>query len=397
MILSDGVGTAPAPAASTGEWTVEAHRDGDALHRLADELRDLYDRSPAATPFQTYEWLSAWWDSYGTPGRLRLVLVRCQGRLVAAAPLMAGVRWGFPVLIPLATGQSDFIDFLLDPVYLDGAVQRLGRALLDEPGWCALDLDEVRPGSAAHLVAQSWPGRTWRMPASVCLELPAADIGEVLGRVPGRTAGKMRAKLRRIDACGVTAEQVPPERAAEAVHALLDLHLQQWRDRPVNPEHTRERFRRHLAGAASAMARDGRAAVIEYRRHGRLVAGDLVLIGHRFVGAYLYGSVPGLRADVDVSLMMLRQDLAVARERGRAAVSLLRGTEPYKLKWRPDAVQNQRIVLGRSAPAALFAGLALTRARLAARRHRRAAARAFDSAARPDHPPAPDAGQRGHG
>ncbi|RFS82077.1 GNAT family N-acetyltransferase [Actinomadura spongiicola] len=364
--------TAVVPAArlapSAVDWTAEVHRDEQSLIGAADELRDLYDRSPAATPFQTYEWLKAWWGWYGTRGRLRLVLVRCRGRLVAAAPLMAGVRHGFPVLVPLAAEQSDFTDFLLDPVYADGAVRHLVRALLDERGTCAVDLREVRPGSAAHLVAARWPHRAWRLPSSMCLELPVDGIDDILDRLPRRSAGKMRAKLRKIDAQGLTVESVPPDGVADAVHALLDLHVRQWQGRPINPEHTRERFGRHLAEAASGMVRDGRAAVLQYRSRGRLVASDLVLIGHRHVGAYLYGAVPDLRSRVDVSLMLLREDLGIARERHRQGVSLLRGVEPYKLKWRPDFVQNQRIILGRSASAAAFAGLARTRARLSERR-----------------------------
>jgi hypothetical protein len=183
----------------------------------------------------------------------------------------------------------------------------------------------------------------------------------------------MRAKLRKIDVRGITVETVPPEDAADAIGALLEMHARQWRGRPMNPEHSRERFRRHLAEAGAAMVREGRAAVLRYHWDGRLVASDLVLIGHRFVGAYLYGAIPELRDNVDVALMLLREDLALARAHGRQAVNLLRGEEQYKLKWRPRRVQNQRIVLGRSLPASLFAGLALVRAGLAARRHHRPA------------------------
>lgn len=356
-------------AAPHAEWSAEVHREEQALAGLAGELRDLYERSPAATPFQTHEWLSSWWGCYGERGRLRLVLVRYRGRLVAAAPLMAATCYGFPVLAPLGGEQSDFTDFLLDPAYADGAVRHLTRALLEECGGCAIDLREVRPGSVAHLVAAQWPRRAWQTPSSVCLELTATGIDDVLGRLPRRTAGKTRAKLRKIDVRGITVERAPAEGAAEAVHKLLDLHTLQWQGRPINPEHTRERFRRHLAEAVSGMVRDGHAAVLQYRWDDRLVAADLVLIGHRHVGAYLYGAVPELRACVDVSLMMLREDIALARDYYRLGVSLLRGDEPYKYKWRPDVVRNQRIILGRSASAAAFAGLARTRGYLATRRH----------------------------
>jgi hypothetical protein len=69
--------------------------------------------------------------------------------------------------------------------------------------------------------------------------------------------------------------------------------------------------------------------------------------------------------------MMLRQDLALARDRHRQGVSLLRGDEPYKLKWRPTPVRNERIILGRSGSAAAFAGLARARGRLSDRRRGR--------------------------
>ncbi|MFV2175994.1 GNAT family N-acetyltransferase [Actinomadura sp. LOL_016] len=354
-------------------WTAEVRRDDAALPALAADLRDLYARCPAATPFQAYEWLRPWWDEYGTRGRLRLATVRRGGRLVAAAPLTLVRRGGAPVLVPLAAPQSDATDLLLDPAHADDAAPRLARALLADPGWCALDLPEVRPGAAAHRLARHWPGRSWRAPSSVCLELPDADVSGVLSRLPGRAAGKVRARLRTIDRRGITVRTVPAADVPEAVRELLDLHVRQWRGRPINPEHTRDRFRRHLAGAAHGLARDGRAAVLQYRWDDRLVAADLVLIGHRFAGAYLYGAVPDLRDHVDVGLMLLREDLAVAGGRG---LSLLRGQEPYKLKWRPHPVQNERLVLGRGPAAPAYAALVRARSALAAHHH--AGARSHD-------------------
>ncbi|QFG23686.1 GNAT family N-acetyltransferase [Actinomadura sp. WMMB 499] len=347
-------------------WTAEVRRDGAALTALAADLRDLYTRCPAATPFQTCEWLRPWWDGYGTPGRLRLATVRRGGRLVAAAPLMLVRRAGLPVLVPLAAPHSDVTDILLDPAHADGAAPRLARALRADPGWSVLDLPEVPPGAAAHRLARHWPGGTWRAPSSICLELPDADVAGLIARLPGRAAGKTRARLRRIDRCGITVREVPPDGVADAVRELLDLHVRQWRGRPVNPEHTRDRFRRHLAEAAHGLARDGRATVLRYHRDGRLVAADLVLTGHRFAGAYLYGAVPDLRDHVDVGLMLLREDLAVAGGRG---LSLLRGAEPYKFKWRPRPVRNERLVLGRGAAAPAYAALVRARSALAARRH----------------------------
>jgi hypothetical protein len=87
--------------------------------------------------------------------------------------------------------------------------------------------------------------------------------------------------------------------------------------------------------------------VIEYRFAGRLQASILLLISRDLVGAYLYGAEPTLREQVDVSTMMLPDQLNLATRLGRPTLSLLRGVEDYKMRWRPRAVQNRRIVLAR--------------------------------------------------
>lgn len=345
-------------------WTVEVCRNGAELAGLADAWRDLCARSPSATPFQAHAWVMAWWDNYGRRGSLRTVLVRRHGRLVAAAPLMATRRWGLPILVPLGGTQSDYTDVLVDRDQARGAVWHLSRALLNLRGWCAVDFPEVRPGSAVLALAEHWPRTCWHMPASICLELPAGDIGTLLARLPTRKASKVRAKLRRIEASGISVTPVCAEEADAGVGRLLDLHLEQWRGRPVNKEHARPRFRRHLASALAEMIRDGEAALYEYRRDGRLLASDMVLIGRDMVGAYLYGAASDLRDMVDVTLLLLRQDLGVAACAGVPTLSMLRGDEPYKRKWRPDPVGNERLILGRTPAAIPYAATARCRAAL---------------------------------
>jgi hypothetical protein len=47
----------------------------------------------------------------------------------------------------------------------------------------------------------------------------------------------------------------------------------------------------------------------------------------------------------------------VARD-GRQVLSLLRGAEPYKFRWRPDTVVNQRLLLARRRTAPLLSAVA---------------------------------------
>jgi CelD/BcsL family acetyltransferase involved in cellulose biosynthesis len=357
---SPPVALSPAPASSGGpraeEWSGHVRRDDGALPALAAEWDDLYARCGAATPFQSSAWLRSWWQTYGRSGRLRLALVRQGGRLMAAAPLMAVRRRGCRVLAPVGEGLSDFTDILLDDRCGAEAARRLADLLAGEPGWDVLDFPEVRPLAAVHRLPASLPGQVWRLDASMCLQLPARPVGETVERLPAPAAGKLRRNLRKIDKLGVTITPVSPDMAEAAMAGLIRLHRLQWTGRGVNPEHLRPAFAEHLSRVARVLIGDGRAAMAEYRMDGRLVAADFSLVGTDFVGGYLYGAHPELRR-IDILALLLRRNLGLTCELGRPVLSFMRGGEAYKTKWRPEAVPNQRLVIGRGSRSRAYTAL----------------------------------------
>ncbi|MFI1941400.1 GNAT family N-acetyltransferase [Streptomyces purpureus] len=326
--------------------SVTVVRDGEAFGALAEEWAALHARCATATPFQSHAWLSSWWLSYGVPGALRVVLVRRGGTLVAAAPLMRapGV---LPVLTPLGGAISDFTDVLLD----DGcpeAAAALAGALADAARTSLIELREVRPGASVERVCAHWRGpRRW-LADSRCMELPGLPMDELLARLPSSTAQRLRAKLRKVDAAGLEGRAVAVSEVEAALGRLLELHRTQWERRGVNVEHTRARFAEHLTRAVQSMVAAGEARVTEFRLDGEVVAVDLSLLSPRLSGGYLYGADPGLRArKVDVSALLLRNGVRETSASGRATLSMLRGTEPYKNHWRPETVVNRRLLLSR--------------------------------------------------
>ncbi|MEV6552106.1 GNAT family N-acetyltransferase [Streptomyces sp. NPDC051597] len=319
---------------------------------MVREWRDLHGRCRTATPFQSHAWLHSWWTSYGVSGRLRLVLVRRDGELVAAAPLMLVFR-PFRTLVPLGGAITDFTDVLLDDSCAPQAARTLVAAVREAAGGALVDLHEVRPGSAAELLLAHWPGLSARLPDSVCLELPAAPMDELLARLPSKAAQRVRAKLRRIDALAVDERAVAPGEVPAALDTLLTLHRLQWRGRGVTREHLRSRFAEHLDRAARLMVAQGEAVLTEFRLDGTVVACDLTLQSPSLSGGYLYGAHPVLRAHkVDVATMLLRTSARRLDGSGRAVLSMLRGSETYKGHWRPGTVRNERFLLAHGTRAA---------------------------------------------
>lgn len=359
----------PVRAASVGRGTFtaltsEICRDPDRFGALAAEWTALHRRSATATPFQSHAWLHSWWLSYGAPGRLRVVLVRRGGALVAAAPLML-VHRPFPVLVQLGGSISDFSDVLLDGDHADSAAQALAKALATAARTAVIDLREVRPGADAERVYDCWDGARDRLADSLCLELPAVPMDELLGRLPSSRAQRARAKIRKIDSLGIEERVVPVEEIPTAVERLLGLHRLQWQGRGVTPEHLSARFAEHLTRSARSMVECGDATVTEFRLAGEVVAADLTLMSPRLAGGYLYGADPTLRdRKVDVATMLLRESARRISVDGRTTLSMLRGNEPYKHHWRPETVRNQRLLLARGL---LAPSLRLVAARAAAR------------------------------
>ncbi|CQR63981.1 GNAT family N-acetyltransferase [Streptomyces leeuwenhoekii] len=342
-------------------YTTELVTGERAFAALAPEWSRLYRRCATATPFQSHAWLHSWWLSYGRRGRLRLVLVREGGELAAAAPLMR-VRRPLPALVPLGGCLSDYGDVLVDDEHGDAAVAALTEALYAAARTALVDLREVRPGGAAERVHDRWRGPRRRLGDSLCLELPAVPMAELVARLPSAKAQqRVRAKLRKLDALGVKSRAVLPEEVDAALGRLLELHRLQWQGRKVTGEHLKPRFREHLVRAVGPMVRSGDAVVTEFRMADEVVAVDVTLRSPALAGGYLYGAHPRLRecrADVAVMLLDACGRHVTGGERAGGTLSLLRGNEPYKHHWRPEPVVNQRLLLARRRTAPLLAAAA---------------------------------------
>lgn len=326
-------------------WSAETIRRDDGLSGLHDEWDELYRRCDTASSFQAYGWVHSWWQAYGRPGRLRLTLVRRDGQLIAAAPLV--LRRG-GVLGPLGGALSDHTEVLLADDMPGPAARALAEALLHESGWHAIDLPEAQQrGPTATALWDAWPGRRYRIDSSICQALPAGTLDDFLAWLPGKQRRAGRHGLRVLSRIGLVTHEVTADEAGRAVTDLLRLHALQWRDRGINPEHLSPEFATFLRRAVAAMVPAGQAALVEYRSQDRLTASHLILLGHDSLDGYLTGVDPALRKGLDLTMMLLSDAMPRAHRLGLSTVSFLRGEEPYKDRWHPARERHQRILLVR--------------------------------------------------
>jgi CelD/BcsL family acetyltransferase involved in cellulose biosynthesis len=138
----------------------------------------LAARSATHTVFQTFEWLTSWWQAFGDAYELRAVLVQANGELLAAAPAVASSTraWGRPLRrLEFAGGvATDYADVLAGDAT---SLRRVVDVIASDVRWDLLDLDHVPAMSPTpQALARRFPG--WRgtlMPFDVA---PAYVFGE---------------------------------------------------------------------------------------------------------------------------------------------------------------------------------------------------------------------------
>jgi CelD/BcsL family acetyltransferase involved in cellulose biosynthesis len=109
----------------------------DDFLKIKDSWSDLLKHSFNNVIFSTFEWLCAWWEVYGQGNELFVILVKDNGTITAAAPLMIkNIRFGGVTLGKklqfIAHDVSDYSDFIVtetDGVCFDLIFKELARRI----------------------------------------------------------------------------------------------------------------------------------------------------------------------------------------------------------------------------------------------------------------------------
>ena len=121
----------PSTAAQGGWMTsVEVVEGADRLAAIVPAWRDFWSRTPAATPFQSPDWLLPWWDIFA-PGKLRVIAVWNAQALIGIAPLYIEDGCDRRRLLPLGISLSDYLNVGFDLQRFGEAAQALSNALND--------------------------------------------------------------------------------------------------------------------------------------------------------------------------------------------------------------------------------------------------------------------------
>ncbi len=298
-----------------------------ALVDIAPAWRELWSRDPAATPFQSPDWLLPWTRHLWGGGRIRTLALFDYGRLVALTPMFF---WGHESTCVsfLGSGITDYLGPIAEPEFGAEAAQRTLRWLADHAEeWRVCDLQELRAESPLLKTADS----AEISECSVCPVAPAPGTMEELeASLPGPFRHNLHTAENRLRKEGDFA--FIRDNADELIPALFRLHETRWREREEAGMFATESLRRFHCEAIHALTASGIA-----RLHGLRVAGEIVAVQYNLLSrgvCYLYLSGFDPRyGRFSPGMLLLRESIRCAIEEGARELDFLRHREAFKYRW----------------------------------------------------------------
>ena len=332
--------------------------------RQLDELRLEWDRllgrSRCATPFLTWEWMRAWWTSYGAGARLWILKVTRDGEVIALAPFYradvhcCGLRYRALFLLGDRSHDSDYLDVITAEGDEHSASVAIVEFLAEQHAvWDLLFLNEV-PGSSPNLSlfrslveTRDWWWRESEVPCTIA-SLPTTWSAYLAGLRP-RMRTKIRSLCRELETAHAV-RFVSAEAAGDLgarLESLFELHTRRWQEdgQPgVFGSEAKRRFYREMS--ALFLSRGW------LRFYSLLVDGTHV--AHQL--CFQYGSTMFLLqegydprwATQGVGNVLRAYVFRDCIERGLATYDFLSGVTTHKLAWGGSVKVSIRAAIGRS-------------------------------------------------
>ena len=301
------------------------------LAALAGKWAALWSALPAATPFQSPDWLLTWWEHYGEGRPLFSFAFWESGKLVGLAPLYIFASALNPCrrVFLLGTGNTDYADVVFHPEFslhccrlLMNEIQARGAL------WDVCEFHRLRP--SAPLIRDAGDVRGLRVEVMNEHPCPVLELNGCAADTMLKKAQHYARKLERT--CPFEVEQATASSMDELLDALERLHEQRWRAKGMPGVLSDPRDRSFHHKVANAFCRSGLVWLYALRIDRQVVA---VLYGFRR-GTRTYFYLSGFDPEyghLSVGTVLLGYAIDRARAAGSLWFDFLQGREPYKYRW----------------------------------------------------------------
>lgn len=312
------------------------------FEELEHAWRSLLPASSTATPFQTWEWQSQWYRTFGG-SKTPLAFTVWEGEDLVGLMSFTRTRGVWRALRPMGLGPSDYLHPLAANGYEDLVADHVADYLSGNHEVDLIDLHQIR--ETQPLASKLDPKAGQDQAACLVLDLPATydEYLAMLGK-------SLRYDVRRLDKSPfkegrAVIKTYDANNVQEGMDAFYELHNARWKARGQfwggAFQGRAVAFHRQWAHTAacngwlrlSVMSLDTKPVGAIYA----MALGDT---------AYFYqaGFDPN-QGNVSPGTLMVAHTIRRSIEDGLKHFDFMRGDEPYKRRWKPQhALANRRIL-----------------------------------------------------
>lgn len=330
----------------------------DSLSSLRDFWNEVLESAASRSIFQTFEWVSTWWDHFGDGKRPYFLVARDGREPVGIAPLFIDTMRvkGLPlfrVMRFVASGPSDYLDFILKSGYEDQVLEAFVRRFLDDRGnWDLIWLSEVPEASPTNrllpkiLSSDGLASRTEKN--SVCPYIDLPDSWEQYTSSLGREVRKgARKKLKRLSKAGQVGAGYARENGeiGNAMADFFSLHEKRWSSDPARGHGRSEAFKAFHADAAAKLSEFLDLSFLKIG--GRSIASMYCYEYGATQWFYLQGMDPDYSYYSPCFVLTMRE-IEDAIGKGLKRFDFMRGDEAYKYHFTKTQTVNSRYLISHS-------------------------------------------------
>ncbi|MCU1296672.1 MAG: hypothetical protein JWO91_950 [Acidobacteriaceae bacterium] len=316
-------------------------KNAEAAEQIVRDWTGLWERCPAATPFQRPEWILSWIHAF-RPEQPLIVEVRDGSRLIGVAPFLIYKEGADRILGLMGGGVSDYLDILVegtsvgDNALNEDGIPRTLSAILScitqsEFPWDVLNLTDLSSASPLLTIDEDGIRSSHHDVCTQLLVPPDAEhIREVISKHKYENLRNARFRLQREGTAHI--EFATQETLSEFLDALFELHRTRWEQNGqpgVLADEKSQGFHREVA---RELLRLGVLRFYGLRLGGHLVAMLYSFFEREVVYCYLQGFDPGY-AKLSTGTLLLGTAIEDALHQGKKRIDFLRGQESYKYNW----------------------------------------------------------------
>lgn len=320
---------------------VEEQRGAAALEALRPEWQALFSAS-GAPPFLSWEWMSAWQQSFGDNKTPRLLGVRAGGTLVGLLPLIEEEQHvlGFAKLRRLSflgagEGAADYLDVLAQPGSEYPSADAIFAYLTKADSFDLLALDDLAGDSPSlpFLIRHFGENANFRFqlsPKHICPQIKIAGTWDEMFKRKERARNFTR-RLRHMPSFE-RREVSHPDVIDAAFDRFLALHEAYWAERGGSDATRTPLLKSFHRAAAIGLAKAGQARFEEIWIDGAC-RGSLYGMGSNERYCFYQSAWDPAWADHSLGLVMCGLSISHAVERRVKCFDFLRGSEAFKFDW----------------------------------------------------------------